>query len=402
MLNCRPDFPLLARRYQDKELIYFDNAATTPKPRAVIEAVSSYYHLHNANIHRGPNFLAEEATNLFEKARKLVADFIGAKSQEIIFTSGATAGFNLLARVLGETSLKKGDVIAISRAEHHANIIPWLQLKEKIGIKLKYIEINEAGDLDSKSLERALSDSQLRVLSLTQASNVLGRLYDLKPILAKAKEMGAITIVDAAQSVVHQRINVKDLGTDFLVFSGHKLFAPAGTGVLYGRLEILEKMPPFFGGGNMMNEVKEQSFIVNETPFKFEAGTPNIEGVIGLGAACLYLKKIGWEEINKKESKLVKYFLNCLQDYPFLKLLGGVENCLPLFAFALEGVHPHDVADLLGEQGIIVRAGHHCAQVLHSSLKVSASLRASLAFYNTSHEIDKFLEALKKIKIAFN
>lgn len=402
MLDYRSDFSLLSRRYQDNELVYFDNAATTPKPQAVIEAILDYYHLHNANIHRGPNFLAEEATNLFEQSRVMVADFIGADSREIIFTSGTTAGFNLLARVLGESHLKAGDVVAISRAEHHANIIPWLQLKERMGIELQYIELDEAGDLKAESLESVLNNDKLRILSLTQASNVLGCLYDLKPILARAKEKGVITIVDGAQSVVHQKIDVKDLGTDFLVFSGHKLFAPAGTGVLYGRFEMLGKIPPFFGGGSMMSEVKGQSFSVNEVPFKFEAGTPNIEGVIGLGAACLYLKNIGLEEIHQREAKLVQYFLTRLKDYPFLKLLGGANNRLPLFAFVLDGMHPHDAADLLGEQGIIVLAGHHCAQPLHNSLQVSASLRASLAFYNTTSEIDNFLETLKQIKSSFN
>lgn len=401
MLDYRLDFPLLSRSYQDKELIYFDNAATAPKPQAVIKAVLDYYNLHNANIHRGPNFLAEEATNLFESARQSVAEFIGADSRELVFTSGATAGFNLLARVLGETNLKTGDVVAISRAEHHANIVPWLQLKEKMGIELRYIELNEAGDLEAESLESVLNDTKLRILSLTQASNVLGRLYDLKPILARAKGKGVITIVDGAQSVVHQKIDVKDLGVDFLVFSGHKLFAPAGTGVLYGRFEMLEKMPPFFGGGSMISEVKDQSFSTTEAPFKFEAGTPNIEGAIGLGAACSYLKNIGWEEINKREAELTQYFFARLKDYPFLKLLGGVENRLPLFTFALDDIHPHDAADLLGEQGIIVRAGHHCAQPLHSSLQISASLRASLAFYNATAEIDNFLETLQKLKSSF-
>jgi cysteine desulfurase / selenocysteine lyase len=401
MENYRAHFPLLKRQYNNKDIIYFDNAATSPKPQVVIEAVLDYYNLHNANIHRGPNFLSEEATNLFEKSREIVADFIGAHSREIVFTSGATAGFNLLARTWGEANLKAGDIVAISRAEHHANIIPWLQLKDKLGIVLKYIELDEAGNFQTESLESVLAEKNLRLLSLTQASNVLGRLYELKTIIKKARENKVITIVDAAQSVVHKKIDVKDLGADFLVFSAHKLFAPAGTGVLYGRLELLEQMPAFFGGGSMMSEVKDQSFATAEVPFKFEAGTPNIEGVIGLGAACSYLQSIGWEEINRREDALVKYFLSRLKDYPFIKLLGGEDNRLPLFAFDLDGLHPHDAADLLGERGIISRAGHHCAQPLHDYLNITASLRASLAFYNTTTEIDSFLNSLDKIRQSF-
>ncbi|MDX9779030.1 MAG: SufS family cysteine desulfurase [Patescibacteria group bacterium] len=398
MLDYRSHFPLLSRQHNNKALVYFDNAATTPKPELVIEAVNKYYREHNANIHRGPNFLAEEATDLFEDSRKTVAQFIGADHKEIIFTSGATAAFNLLARVLGEANLKTGDVVAISQAEHHANIVPWLQLKEKIGIELKYIKVNELGDFETSSLDNILNDTKLRILSLTQASNVLGHLYDLKDILARAKERGVITIVDEAQSIAHHELNVKDLGADFVVFSGHKLFAPSGIGVLYGRFELLDKMPTFFGGGSMISEVKEQSFQSIEAPYKFEAGTPNIEGVIGLGAACRYLQSIGWELINQQEEELAQYFLKSLEQYPFLKLLGGKNNRLPLFSLVLEGAHPHDMSDLLGEEGIITRAGHHCAQPLHESLGINSSLRVSLAFYNTTLEIDYFFEKLIAIK----
>lgn len=401
MIDYRADFPLFLRQYQNKNLVYFDNAATTPKPQVVIEAVTNYYQLYNANIHRGPNFLAEEATNLFEDARQTVANFIGVKSQEIVFTSGATAGLNLLAKTWGEINLKAGDVIAISRAEHHANIIPWLQLKEKLGIELKYIALDKEGNFETKSLAKILSDKKLRLLALTQASNVLGRFYDLKSIIIQAKKLGVITIVDGAQSMPHQSLNLKDLNPDFFVFSAHKLFAPSGVGVLYGRFELLEKMPPFFSGGNMIREVKEQSFSTVKPPFKFEAGTPNIEGVIGLGAACRYLEKVGWKEVKKKEEILINYFLNRLKNYSFLHLLGGEKNRLPLFSLSLDGLHPHDASDLLGEEGIITRAGHHCAQPLHDFLNVTASLRASLAFYNTTAEIDNFFTGLVKIRQSF-
>lgn len=396
------DFPLLERRYQSQSLIYFDNAATSLKPRPVIEAVFNYYNFHNANIHRGPNFLAEEATNLYEEARSGVAEFINAETEEIIFTSSATASLNLVARSWAETNLKKNDVVVITRAEHHANIVPWLQLKERLGIIIKYIDLDKDGNLYLDNLDALLEEANVRLLSITQVSNVLGIFNELKPILTKARQHNIISIVDASQGVAHQKLDVKYLGADFLVFSGHKLFAPSGVGVLYGRREILEAMPPFFGGGGMISEVKDQSFVSAELPFKFEAGTPNIEGVIGLGAACQYLKKIGWEAINKKEEALTDYFLECLKKNPSLKLLGTVSNNrLPLFTLVIKDIHPHDAADLLGEQGIIVRAGHHCAQPLHDYLGEKFSLRASLSFYNTNLEIDRFFKTLKEIQESF-
>jgi len=402
MKDYRLDFPLLKRKYNNQPLVYFDNAATAPKPQAVIAAVNDYYCLHNANVHRGPNFLSEEATLLYEGARKKVADFIGADKEEIIFTSGTTAGLNLLARAWGENNLKAGDIVALSRAEHHANIVPWLQLKEKLGIVLEYIDVKSDGAFDELSLDKIFEQPRLRVLSITQASNVLGQFYDLKSILARAQARGVLTIVDAAQSIAHRPLDVRFLNCDFLVFSGHKLFAPAGLGVLYGRRELLDKLPPFLGGGGMISEVKEQSFSPLADSLKLEAGTPNIEGAIALGAACDYLRGISWPEIIKREEVLVDYFFKKLEACDFVRLLGGKSGRLPLFALDLQGFHPHDAADLLGEQGIVTRAGHHCAQPLHDALEVSSSLRASLSFYNTTAEIDIFFHTLQSIKKSFS
>jgi len=395
----RTDFPMLNREYKGKKLIYFDNAATSLKPQVVLGAALSYYQKHNSNVHRGPNFLSEEATVLYETAREVVADFIKADPKETIFTSGATMGINLVARSWGETNLKVGDVIAISRVEHHANIVPWLQLKAKLNLEIIYIEVANDGSL---IWDNILETPNLKLLAITQASNVLGSWYDLRGIIKEARAKNIITVVDAAQSIAHYQVNVKELDCDFLVFSGHKLLASTGIGVLYGRKELLEVMPPFFGGGAMIAEVKDDSFIPAELPAKFEAGTPNIEGAITLGVACQYLNQLSYEQIIKQEQELSSYFLLRLKELSFVKLIGNQSERLPLFSMIFTDMHPHDVADLLGEEGIITRAGHHCAQPLHDSLGIPATLRASLSFYNTKAEIDLFITALKKINKLFN
>jgi len=392
----RSDFPMLSRKYQGKSLIYFDNAASSLKPKAVLDSVLDYYQNHNSNVHRGPNFLSEEATVMYENARVAVAKFIGAKTQETIFSSGATMGINLVARSWGEANLKAGDVIAISRAEHHANLVPWLQLKAKLNLKIIYIEVASDGSL---LWDNILDTPNLKLLAITQASNVLGSFYNLKKIISEARSRNIITVVDAAQSIAHYPVDVKDLGCDFLVFSGHKLFAETGIGILYGRQELLEQMPPFLSGGAMVADVSDDYFIPAELPAKFEAGTPNISGAISLGAACQYLN---YEQIIKQEQELSHYFLARLKELDFVTLIGNQRERLPLFSMALTGLHPHDAADLLGEEGIITRAGHHCAQPLHDSLNIPATLRTSLSFYNTKAEIDIFIAALKKIHKLFN
>lgn len=401
MKDFRKDFPLLERKHRGNRLAYFDNAATSPKPVSVITAVQEYYTQYSSNIHRGPNFLEGTATEKYEETRTIVSRFINCHPQEVIFTPGATAAFNLLARSWGETNLQEGDVVALSAAEHHANLVPWLQLKEKIGIKIVYIDIDEQGSLDRASWQAILADPKLKLLSVTQASNVLGQLYDLGPIISQAKERDIVTMVDACQSAAHARIDVTALGCDFLIFSGHKVMGPTGVGVLYIRDGILAGLPPFMGGGGMITEVKEQSFVPAAGNQRFEAGTPAIESVIGLGAALGYLNSIGWPYINRQEQQLAGYFLDKLAAFPFASLLGGQAGRLPLFSLALEDLHPHDAADLLGEEAIITRAGHHCAQPLHDRFGVPASLRASLAFYNTEEEIDRFFVALARIRESF-
>jgi cysteine desulfurase/selenocysteine lyase len=397
----RTDFPILDKKINGHQLVYFDNASTAQKSRFVIEAVSNFYKNDNANVHRGLNPLADEATKKYEAARSLTADFINAQRTEIIFTSGATAGINLVARSWGETNLKVGDIIILSIAEHHANIVPWLQLQEKIGIKLEYIPLKKDGSWDLAAAQKLLAKRRVKLLAVSQVSNVLGIINPVAKLIKLAKQKGIVTLVDAAQSIVHFKINVKQIACDFLVFSGHKLGGPTGIGVLYGRQEILESMPPFMGGGDMISFVKTDSFGVNELPYKFEAGTPNIAGAIGLGRALQYLNSVGYRAIIKQEKILTTYFLNKIKKLESVKILGAAKSKLPIFSLAIKGIHPHDASDILGQQGIILRAGHHCAEPLHNYLDISASLRASLSFYNTKAEIDYFISSLSELIKAF-
>jgi len=329
-----------------------------------------------------------------------VANFISASSSEIIFTRGATEGINLVARTWGEQNLAKGDIIVLSLAEHHANIIPWLQLKEKLGIKLVYIPLKPSGELDLIAAKKILNRPRVKLLALTQASNVLGILNPLKKLIALAQAKNIVTLIDAAQSITHIPVNIKQLKCDFLVFSSHKIWGPTGIGVLYGRRNLLEKMPPFLGGGNMIKSVYIDHFTVNELPYKFEAGTPSIAEAIGLAATIQYINKLGWETIIRQENKLTAYFSKRLQILKFVKVLGSprsLANKLPVFSLIVKGIHPHDLADLLGQEGIILRAGNHCAQPIHDFWGLPASLRASLSFYNTTAEIDIFIKKLSSL-----
>ncbi len=398
----RSDFPILSKKIKGHPLVYFDNAATAQKSRSVIKAMNDYYENYNANVHRSLNPLAEEATKRYEHARDIVANFIGAAREEIIFTRGTTESINLVARTWGQENLRAGDIVVLSLAEHHANIVPWLQLKNKLNIKIEYIPLLSNGSWDLKAAQKIISQPRVKLLAISQASNVLGIVNPVKELIALAKKKGLVTLVDAAQSSAHLKISVKKLACDFLVFSGHKIGGPTGIGVLYGRREILEKMPPFLGGGDMISFVTTDNFGVNDLPYKFEAGTPNIAGVIGLGEACLYLEKIGYKNIQAREKQLTAYFLKRIKPLKFVKILGSARPKLPVFSLIINGVHPHDASDLLGQEGIILRAGHHCAQPLHSFFKVSASLRASLSFYNTTKEIDFFTTKLKELHQAFN
>jgi len=397
----RSDFPILKSKIGGRSLVYFDNAATSQKPQVVINAVTTYYENFNANVHRGLNPLAAEATARYEAARDIVAGFIGAKRQEVIFTRGATESINLVARTWGEANLHSGDIVLLSVAEHHANIVPWLQLKGKIGLRLSYIPLNRSGELDLVAGAKLLKQPRVKLISVSLASNVLGLRNDPGKLLRAAKKLNIISLIDAAQAAAHEALDVKKLGGDFLAFSGHKIYGPTGTGVLYGREELLAALPPFLGGGDMIDSVALDGFSVNELPYKFEAGTPNIAGVIGLGEACKYLKNIGWSAIKTREESLRDYFLKKLETRPFIRLVGSGQKKLPLFSLIIDGVHPHDAADLLGQEGIILRAGHHCAEPLHRQLGLAATLRASLSFYNTKAEIDYFFKKLDELYQAF-
>lgn len=397
----RADFPILARKVNGRPLVYFDNAATSQKPLAVLKAVNDFYSLHDANVHRGLNPLAEEATDLYEAARDTVARFLNAAREEIIFTRGATEGVNLVARTWGEANLKKGDIVVLSQAEHHANLVPWLQLKEKIGIRLSYIPLRPNGELDLTAARRLLSQPRVKLLTLTRASNVLGLINPVKPLIAAARRRGIVTLIDAAQSIAHEPTDVRALGCDFLAFSGHKILGPTGIGVLYGRRSILEKMPPYQGGGDMIAAVHEDHFTCNELPYKFEAGTPPIAQAVGLAAALRYIGELGWPALIKIEKRLTAYFLKQLRELKFARLLGTGREKLPVFSLSLKNIHPHDAADLLGQEGIILRAGHHCAQPLHEACGLNATLRASLSFYNTTSEIDIFIKKLRALERAF-
>ncbi len=398
----RSDFPILTKKIVGRPLVYFDNAATTQKPLAVIKATSEYYSKFNSNVHRGINPLAEEATKRYEKSRDIIAAFISAKRAEVIFTRGATESINLVARSWGEANLKKSDILVLSIAEHHSNIVPWLQLKTKIGFKILYIPIKVDGRLDLMAAQKIILQPGVKFLGLSYASNVLGIVNPIKKIVKLARAHGIITLIDATQVLAHQPVNVHDLDCSFLVFSGHKMLGPTGTGVLYGKRELLAAMPPFLGGGDMISTVSLDSFTPNILPYKFEAGTPNIAGVIGLAAACQYLSDLGWAEIRAKEKELEQYFLDKIKTLKFIRILGTAEPKLPIFSLIVEGIHPHDAADLLGQEGIILRAGQHCAEPLHNHLGCSASLRASLNFYNTKREIDFFIKKLIELKKKFN
>ncbi len=351
----------------------------------------------NANIHRSAHFLAESATIAYEATRKTVANFIKAKHKhEIIFTRNATEAINLVARSWGETFLKAGDEILLSKLEHHSNLVPWLQLKEKIGIKIKYLDIDEVGQL---IFDGSQITEKTKFVSLTGMSNSLGAITNLKPIIKRAHEVGAKVMIDACQLAVHSPIDIQELDADFLAFSAHKLYGPTGVGVLYGKAELLEKMPPFLGGGEMIQQVFEDHFVAGDIPNKFEAGTPNIAGVVAFKAALDYVNQIGFETIQKQETSLSEYALEKLKTLPYLTLIGPqeVENRGSITSFTMDKVHPHDIAEGLSQKQICIRAGHHCTQPLMDYWKLPATARASFAFYNEKEDVDRLVEGLEEV-----
>jgi len=400
--RIRKDFPILSRRVKGKPLVYLDNAATSQKPKAVIEAIREYYQGYNANIHRGIHTLAEEATSVYEEARKKVAKFIGAaKPAEIVFTRGTTESINLIAYSWARANLKAGDTILLTVMEHHSNLVPWQLLSQEIGFKLEFINLTDDGYLEKP--EETVRRVKPKLLAFTHVSNVLGTINLVKKLVKVGHEVGAMVLVDGAQAVPHFPVNVRSLGADFYAFSAHKMLGPTGVGVLYAREHHLKEIPPFLGGGEMIKEVHLRKAIFNEPPHKFEAGTPNIAGVIGLGTAVDYLSSVGMKEICKYEEELTDYALEKLQKVDKLTVYGPKELVSRggVVTFNVEGIHPHDLATVLNEEGIAIRSGHHCAMPLHDYLDLTATARASFSLYNTVQEVDELVRAIKEAKKVF-
>ncbi|KOF58008.1 MULTISPECIES: cysteine desulfurase [Clostridium] len=394
------DFPALNQEFNGHKFVYLDNAATTQKPISVINAVDEYYRKNNANPHRGAYALSVKATELYENAREVVKDFIGAdKSKEIIFVKNVTEGLNLIAYSYGLTFLNPGDEIVISIAEHHSNLVPWQQVAMAKGAVLKYLYINDEGIIPKEEIESVIT-SKTKIVSVTQVSNVLGTINPVKKVIEKAHSVGAIAIVDMAQSIPHMKVNVKDLDADFAAFSGHKMLAPMGIGVVYGKEALLEKMPPFLCGGDMIEYVWEQETTFAEVPHKFEAGTQNVGGAVGLTAAIEYINKVGIDTIEAIEKELTSYALENLSEIPHVTIYGtkDITKKAGVISFNIDDVHPHDVATILDSYGIGIRTGHHCANPLMRYMGVNATCRASFYLYNTKEDIDALAYGLKNTR----
>ena len=390
--KVKSDFPI----FNNSDLIYLDNASTSQKPQAVLDTINSVYTKSNANVHRALYSLGTEATEKYEDSRKKIANFIGAHSEkEIIFTSGATESLNLLAYSLS-SDLGPEDEILISEMEHHSNIIPWQRLAKRTGAKIQYIPITIGGELDLSEVNN-LFNSNTKIVSITHVSNVLGTINPIKKISSMAHQYGAVLIIDGAQGAAHKKINVKDLGCDFYAFSGHKMLGPTGSGVLWGKLNLLDHMEPFMSGGEMIDKVTMTSATWNDVPYKFEAGTPNYIQAIGLGAAVEYLDSIGMDEITNHEKELTSYTLNKLQTINNIKIHGSGNDRIGVVSFNIENIHPHDLAQFLNEYNIALRVGHHCAQPLLSKLNETATARLSTYLYNDEQDIDKLCSALQEI-----
>jgi cysteine desulfurase/selenocysteine lyase len=393
--EIREEFPALRQQIYGKNLIYFDNGATSQKPQLVLDAINKFYSKENANIHRGVHFMSQKATTEFEESRKRIQKYINArKSEEIIFTKGTTDGINLVAYSFGEL-LQPGDEIIISAMEHHSNIVPWQMLCIRKGLGLRIAPINKKGELLMDEFEKMLS-KKTKLVAITHISNTLGTVNPIKEVVEKAHAVGAKVLVDGAQSIQHTRVDVKDLNCDFYVFSSHKVFGPTGIGVLYGKEDILDRMPPYQGGGDMISRVTFERTTYNELPFKFEAGTPHIAGGICLGTAFQFLESIDMIAAEKHERELAKYAEDILDTFEGLHIIGEAKNKTSVVSFTVDGLHPFDIGTLLDKQGIAVRTGHHCTQPLMDFYKIPGTVRASFAFYNTKQEIDTFVAALEK------
>ncbi len=403
--NIRKDFPILKRKVHDnKPLVYLDNASTTQKPKQVIDALTNYYNNYNANIHRSVYSIAEEATEAYEKVRDKVAKFLNiSKREEIIFVRGTTEGINLVAYAWGRKHIKEGDIIVTTEYEHHSNIVPWQLLVKEKGEKLEYIEINDNGELILDQLDKYLATGKVKLVVFSLMSNVLGTISDAEKIISKCHEAGVKTLVDAAQAVPHMSVDVTKLGCDFFAFSAHKMLGPTGIGVLWVRKSVLETMDPFHGGGDMIREVHKYETTWNDLPYKFEAGTPNIADVIGFGSAIDYLSQLGMETVRKHEMELTQYALDKMSQIKGIVIYGpkDVSKRGGVISFNFHDVHPHDVATIVDREGIAIRSGHHCAQVLMEKLDVAATNRASFYIYNTKQDVDKLIQSLEKVSELF-
>ncbi len=401
--RLRADFPILQREvHPGVQLVYLDSTATTQKPLSVIQAMDDYYRSYNANVHRGVHTLAEEATAAYEAARQRVAEFINAPSNKgIIFTRNTTESINLVAQTWGRQNLQEDDLVILTEMEHHSNLVPWQILAAEKGIRLEFIPITGDGLLELDVYQKLL-EQMPKLVAFTHMSNVLGTINPAKQMVAMAHRAGAVTLIDGAQSVPHFPVDVQDLGVDFLAFSGHKICGPTGIGILYGKVSLLNEMPPFLGGGEMIKRVALHSFVPNELPHKYEAGTPAIAESVGLHAALDYVSSVGLDRIALHEKEIIAYALDRLEEVPGLRVLGpDASHKGGVAAFTFDGVHPHDVAQVLDQSGIAVRAGHHCAMPLHEKFEIPATTRASFYLYNTFDEVDQLIEGLYNVKNYF-
>ncbi len=399
--KIRKDFPILSKRVRGKKLVYLDNAATTQKPKQVIEAIRKYYFAENSNVHRGVHYLSEIATQKYETARSIIQKFINASSErEIVFVRGTTEGINLIASTYGRQNIKAGDKILITGMEHHSNIVPWQMLCEEKGAKLVVAPINEKGEVNLEEYSRLLTEN-VKIAAISHVSNALGTLNPIKQMIELAHSKGAAVLVDGAQAIPHLRIDLSEIDADFYVFSSHKVFGPTGIGIMYGKSNFLESMSPYQGGGDMIKSVTFEKTIFNDIPHKFEAGTPHIEGAIGLASAFEYLSNFDWQVVMDHENELLQYATERLKEIDGLRIIGTAAEKIGVVSFVLDGIHPHDIGTIMDEEGIAIRAGHHCAQPVMERFGIPATARASFAFYNTKEEIDILLRSLRKVKDIF-
>jgi cysteine desulfurase / selenocysteine lyase len=401
LARVRADFPILEQSVHGKPLVYLDNAATSQKPRPVIEAISRYYEETNSNVHRGVHYLSEQATNEYERVRKTAQQFLNAAdSKEIIFVRGTTEGINLVAQSYGRAHVQAGDEILITAMEHHSNIVPWQILCQERGATLRAAPINDAGELDVDKFS-ALLGPKTKLLAITHVSNALGTINPVRRIVEMAHSWNVPVLVDGAQAVPHMKADVQALDCDFYTFSGHKVYGPTGIGILYGKSALLDQMPPYQGGGDMIMSVTLEKTVYNRLPYKFEAGTPDIAGVIGLGAALRYVSDLGMEQIGAHESAVLDYATSVVSAISGLRLIGTAKHKAGLLSFTLENIHPHDIGTILDQEGIAIRTGHHCSQPVMQHFGIEATARASFALYNTKEEVDRLARAIDKVREVF-